>query len=51
MIGIITVIIHDYAILMKYNHENPKHCRDVIEQNQLLIISLQCAERSREAEV
>lgn len=29
MIGIITVIIHAYAILMKYYHEYPKHSREV----------------------
>lgn len=47
MIGIITVIIHDYAILMKYYHEYPKHSREVIEQDQLLIISLQCVAKKQ----
>lgn len=42
MTGIITVIIHDYGILMKYYSEYPKHSREVTEQNQFLIISLQC---------
>lgn len=48
MTGIITVIIHDYAILMKYYSEYPKHSREEIEQNQFLIISLQ---RWKQAEV
>lgn len=42
MIGIITVIIYDYAILMKYYSDYSRHSREVIEQNQFLIISLQC---------
>jgi len=41
MTGIITVIIHHYATLMKYDSEYPKHSRGVIEQTQFLIISLQ----------